>query len=205
MAKVRRRNKSVHRRLRIFVGLALTMALLVPAALAQNPPAPTPPPSNPPSTGPSRPINPAPSISQPRQPPEELVLYLTGQIATDDGSPIPHDELVERVCDGRVRQQVHATSRGGFSMQMGSMADSFLDASADSQTAPAPPYAGTGRPSRSGLPGSACPRGIVEKEKREGWGAGGYPPSLDRRFQVYAALSVARVNGRRGGELDRGA
>src|SRR5260370_7773103 len=97
MAKVRRRNKSVHRRLRIFVGLALTVGLLVPAALAQNPPAPAPPPSNPPSTGPSRPINPAPSISQPRQPPEELVLYLTGQIATHHSSPLPHDLLLTPV------------------------------------------------------------------------------------------------------------
>src|SRR5260370_16373124 len=107
MAKVRRRNKSVHRRLRIFVGLALTVGLLVPAALAQNPPAPAPPPSNPPSTGPSRPINPAPSISQPRHPPEELVLYLTGQIATDDGSPIPPDVLVERVCSGSIPHTLH--------------------------------------------------------------------------------------------------
>src|SRR5260370_7123678 len=160
MAKVRRRNKSVHRRLRIFVGLALTMALLVPAALAQNPPAPTPPPSTPPSTAPSRPVNPAPSISQPRQPPEELVLYLTGQIATDDGSPIPHDVLVERVCDGRVRQQVHVSPRGGFSMQMGSMTDSFLDASGDSQTDRASPYGVPASPSPNAIPATKSPIAI---------------------------------------------
>jgi tetratricopeptide (TPR) repeat protein len=156
----------MHRRLRIFVGLALTMGLLVPAALAQNPPAPAPPPSNAPSTGPSRPVNPAPPISQPRQPQEELVLFLTGQIATDDGSPIPHDVLVERVCDGRVRQQVHASSRGGFSMQMGSMADSFLDATAsgDSQTDRASPYGGTGRPSQYGMPGGVSQMGIPRRE-----------------------------------------
>src|SRR5260370_19985915 len=145
MAKVRRRNKSVHRRLRIFVGLALTMGLLVPAALAQNPPAPAPPPSNAPPTAPSRSINPAPPISQPRQPQEELVLYLIGQIATDDGSPIPHDVLVERVCDVRERQQVHVSPPGCFSMQMGSLADTFLDASGDSHTDRASPYGGNAR------------------------------------------------------------
>jgi outer membrane protein assembly factor BamD (BamD/ComL family) len=154
----------VHRRLRIFVGLALTMGLLVPAALAQNPPAPAPPASNAPPTAPSRPIDPAPPISQPRQPPEELVLYLIGQIATDDGSPIPHDVLVERVCDGRVRQQVHASPRGGFSMQMGSMADSFLDASGDSQTDRASPYGVTGGPSQHGMPGSVSQMGIPRRE-----------------------------------------
>ena len=148
----------MHRRLRIFVGLALTMGLLVPATLAQKPP-----PSNVPSTAPSRP-NPAPPISQPRQPPEELVLYLVGQIATDDGSPIPHDVLVERVCNGRVRQQVHVSPRGDFSMQMGSMADSFLDASGDSQTDRVSPYGVTDRPSQPGMPGTVSQMGIPRRE-----------------------------------------
>ena len=150
----------MHRRLRIFVGLALAMGLLVPAALAQKPPAPAPPPSNAPSSAPT----PAPSISQPRQPAEDLVLYLIGQIATDDGSPIPHDVLVERVCDGRVRQQVHATSRGDFSMQMGSVADSFLDASGDSQTDRSSQYGVTDRPSQYGTPGTVSQMGIPHRE-----------------------------------------
>ena len=153
----------MHPRLRIFVELALTMGLLVPAALAQNPPAPapSPPSSTAPSTAPSRPINPAPPISQPRLPPEELVLYLIGQVATDDGSPIPHDVVVERVCNGRVRQQVHASPRGDFSMQMGSMADSFLDASGDSQTDLSSQYGVTGRASR---PGTVSQMGIPRRE-----------------------------------------
>lgn len=153
----------MHPRLRIFVELALTMGLLVPAALAQNPPAPapSPPSSTAPSTAPSRPINPAPPISQPRLPPDELVLYLIGQVATDDGSPIPHDVVVERVCNGRVRQQVHASPRGDFSMQMGSMADSFLDATGDSQTDPSSQYGVTGSASR---PGTLSQMGIPRRE-----------------------------------------
>jgi tetratricopeptide (TPR) repeat protein len=58
-------------------------------------------------------------------------MFLLGRVATDDGTPVPNDVLVERVCNAGVRQQVHATSRGDFSMQMGSMADSFLDASGE--------------------------------------------------------------------------
>jgi len=58
-------------------------------------------------------------------------MFLLGSVATDDGTPVPHDVLVERVCNARVRQQVYATSRGDFSMELGSMTDSYLDASGD--------------------------------------------------------------------------
>jgi len=111
--------------MRIFVELALAMGLLVPVALAQKPPAPPPP------TPPSRPAPPTPSSTPPGERREDLVMFLQGRVATDDGTPVPHDALVERVCDARVRQQVYATSRGDFSMELGSMADSYLDASGD--------------------------------------------------------------------------
>jgi len=58
-------------------------------------------------------------------------MFLLGRVATDDGTPVPNDALVERVCNARVRQQVHVTSRGDFSMQMGSRADSIVDASGE--------------------------------------------------------------------------
>ncbi|HET8922278.1 MAG TPA: tetratricopeptide repeat protein [Candidatus Acidoferrum sp.] len=58
-------------------------------------------------------------------------MFLMGRVATADGTPVPNDVVVERVCNANVRQQVHATSRGDFSMQMGSMADSYLDATGD--------------------------------------------------------------------------
>src|SRR5882762_2249770 len=118
-------------RIRNFVVMAIAMALLVPVAVAQKPPAPAPPPSAPPS----RPATPAPSSSQPGQPELDLVMFLLGRVATSDGAAVPNDVLVERVCNASVRQQVHATSRGDFSMQMGSMADSVLDASASGDRA----------------------------------------------------------------------
>ena len=60
-----------------------------------------------------------------------MVMFLTGRVATTDGTTVPNDVLVERVCGAKVRQQVHATPRGDFSMQLGSKFDSMLDASGD--------------------------------------------------------------------------
>lgn len=72
---------------------------------------------------------------QPTQPDTDFVMLLVGRIATNDGTPVPHDVLVERICNERIRQQVYASSNGDFSMQMGSKNDSFVDATAD---APSP-------------------------------------------------------------------
>jgi len=58
-------------------------------------------------------------------------MFLEGRIATSDGTPVPSDLKVERLCNNRVRQQVYASSRGDFSMDLGSRADSFVDASGD--------------------------------------------------------------------------
>src|SRR6267378_428647 len=135
-------------RIRIFVVLAIAMGFLVPITVAQKPPAPAPPPS--PSAPPSRPATPLPPSSQPGQPELDLVMFLQGRVATSDGTAVPNDVLVERICNASVRQQVHATSRGDFSMQMGSMADSFLDASASGERASQDGVAS--RASRTGIP-----------------------------------------------------
>jgi hypothetical protein len=115
--------------MRIFAAQALAMALLVPVAIAQkpSPPAPAPPPSAPPI----RPANAPPTNSGPIQPTGDRVISLMGRIATNDGSPVPNNMLIERVCDGSVRQQVYASYLGNFSMQLGSRTDTFLDASGD--------------------------------------------------------------------------
>jgi tetratricopeptide (TPR) repeat protein len=114
-------------RARIFVKLAVAMGLLVPTAWAQKPPAPAPPP---PSTNPNRPALPSPLGSQPVESRGDLVMFLRGRVATDDGTPVPNDALVERVCNNRVRQQVYAT-HGDFSMQLGARSATLLDASGD--------------------------------------------------------------------------
>jgi len=75
------------------------------------------------------------------------VQFLLGRVATNDGTALPHDVLVERVCKDNVRQQVYAYSSGEFSMQLGSRADSYVDASADS----APQYDLAGTASVTGI------------------------------------------------------
>jgi tetratricopeptide (TPR) repeat protein len=130
-------------RLRIFVVLALAMPLLVPVTVAQKHPAPAPPPSMPPS----RPANSPPLSSEPSQPTGDLVMFLRGRVATGDGTPVPHDVLVERVCNNRVLQQLYASTHGDFSMQLGSRADSFLDVSGD----PTSQSGGAGKDSVMGI------------------------------------------------------
>jgi hypothetical protein len=61
----------------------------------------------------------------------ELVMFLHGRVATTDGTKLPHDALVERVCNSNIRQQVYTSPDGSFSMQLGSRTNTTLDASAD--------------------------------------------------------------------------
>jgi tetratricopeptide (TPR) repeat protein len=130
---------------RILVELALAMGLLAPSALAQKPaPAPAPPPSPPPDSSGTT----VPSSSQPVQPDLDLVMYLYGRVATDDGTPLPNDVSVEVVCNLKVRQQAYATPSGDFSMQMASRTDSVLDASDD----PASQQIVPTKPSFGGIP-----------------------------------------------------
>jgi tetratricopeptide (TPR) repeat protein len=128
------------------VAVALAMGLLVPVALPQKPPAPAPPPPS----KPTQPVVPTLGSSQPTQPDvtDDLVVFLRGRIATNDGTSLPNDTMVERVCNESVRQQVYATPQGDFSMQMESKFDSFLDASGS----PAPQEPVAKRRATGGIP-----------------------------------------------------
>jgi len=134
--------------MRSFVALVLALPLLIAVAVAQKPPVPAPSPA--PSTPPSRSANPPLPSSQPIQPMSDLVMFLRGHVATNDGTPVPSDVLVERVCDSQVYQQLYASLRGDFSMQLGSRTDSFVDASGD----PTSRSALGGKDSSMGIPRS---------------------------------------------------
>lgn len=82
------------------------------------------------------------------QPEGDFVMFLTGSVATDDGTHIPNNVMVERVCNAKVRQQVYAGPAGDFSMQLGSVADSTLDATAQGSAQTAMP----GKYTESGIP-----------------------------------------------------
>ncbi len=113
--------------MRIFLVLAIAMALLVPVTVAQKPPVPTPP--TPPSIPPNRPAT--HPTSEPSQPTGDLVMFLRGRVATQDGTVVPSDMLVERVCNNRVRQEVYASPHGDFTMRLGSRTGNVLDAGGD--------------------------------------------------------------------------
>ena len=119
-------NRSVNHGTRVLVELALATGFLVPIALGQKP-GPAPPPSAPPSRSP----NPATATTQPVQSSQDRVMFLMGRVTTSDSTAVPNDAIVERICNGAVRQQVHAALNGQFSMQLGSQNDSFLDATGD--------------------------------------------------------------------------
>lgn len=112
---------------RLSLVAAMAIGFLVPVASAQKPAPAPPPPSKP-----TPPSTPTPWSSQPTQPgtQDDLVQFLHGRIATNDGTSPPMDALVERVCNNSVLQQVYAAPGGDFTMQMGSRSNVLLDASA---------------------------------------------------------------------------
>jgi len=130
--------------MRVFLVAALATSLLVPAAVAQKP-SPTPPRPTPPPGGSTIP---APASSDSTQPEEDRVMFLAGHVATDDGTPVPNDVLIKRVCYNKVRQQVHANSQGDFNMELGSRTDSYLDATSE----PASRSDADGKDSTMGIP-----------------------------------------------------
>ena len=85
------------------------------------------------------------------QPDMDYVMFLRGRVAASDGTALPNNVLVERICNERVRQQVYATGQGDFSMQMGSIVNSFVDASGDPGL-------------RDGTPSRATQMGIPRRE-----------------------------------------
>ena len=134
--------------IRILALLALATSILVPVTAAQKPPAPSPSPPPPRSNPPNNPTTPLPRGVDPSQLRENLVMFLLGRVATNDDTPVPNDLLVERVCNANVRQQVHASLRGDFSMHLGSRTDSFVDASGN----PTSQYGQANKDSEMGIP-----------------------------------------------------
>jgi hypothetical protein len=119
---------------RIFAELVLATGFLVPVASAQKPapapaPAPGPSPVSAPGAGASAPSTLPSATSQPVDP--DLVVFLSGRVATSDNTALPNDVVVERVCNNHVSQQIYASLQGDFSMQLASNTDAVIDATAD--------------------------------------------------------------------------
>jgi tetratricopeptide (TPR) repeat protein len=75
-------------------------------------------------------------------------MFLVGHISTSDGTAIPNDMMIERVCNDRVRQQVYAAPGGDFTMHLGSRTETVLDAAGDSNS----PFAVARKDTEMGIP-----------------------------------------------------
>jgi hypothetical protein len=110
-------------------------------------------------------------------------MFLRGRVATNDGTPLPNNVLVERVCNNRVRQEVYASLHGDFSMQLGSKTDSFVDAAAE----PTSPYSSGNKNSEMGIPR----RQLTNCELRAS--ASGFRSRIISLMEVDAFTSTADV------------
>jgi Flp pilus assembly protein TadD len=71
-----------------------------------------------------------------RQPQDQMnfpemqrMIYLTGKVVMDDGSPPPESVLIERVCNGNPRPEGYTDQKGRFSFQLGQNNQMLADAS----------------------------------------------------------------------------
>ncbi len=53
----------------------------------------------------------------PRQNPQ--MLFISGMVVQEDGTPLPSGVVIERICGGRVKKEAYATSSGSFGFQIG--------------------------------------------------------------------------------------
>lgn len=58
--------------------------------------------------------------------------FFFGKVAMSDGTPLPSQVVIERVCGGATRPQAYADSRGDFSFQVGQTQDMMADATSSS-------------------------------------------------------------------------
>ncbi|MES1257193.1 MAG: tetratricopeptide repeat protein [Acidobacteriota bacterium] len=56
-------------------------------------------------------------------------IFISGKVTMDDGSPIPPNVAIQRVCNGNPRSVAYADSRGHFSFQWGQQSSFMSDAS----------------------------------------------------------------------------
>ena len=86
-------------------------------------------------TGPTTPTRPTaptniPSQPQQRQPQMQRPIFIMGDVITGDGTPVPRNIEIHRVCSGRDRREGYADSSGHFSFQLGAE-NVMQDASSD--------------------------------------------------------------------------
>jgi len=88
-----------------------------------------------PGTTPGRSTSPFPTDQQQQQQRIEMpqVIFLSGKVMLDDGTPPPEPVTIERICNGQPRPEGYSDSKGRFSFQLGQRNNGVLaDASTGS-------------------------------------------------------------------------
>jgi tetratricopeptide (TPR) repeat protein len=94
---------------------------------------------------------------------QQRVIYLSGKVMLDDGTPPPEPVVIERVCNGVPRPEGYTDSKGRFSFQLGQNNNLMPDASYGSSEG----FGGLGGPGgrQSGMgPGGFGRGGVSERD-----------------------------------------
>jgi tetratricopeptide (TPR) repeat protein len=86
------------------------------------------------ASAPGRSIGPAvpqtPTTNQNQTAPNiQRTIFISGKVMMDDGSPIPSNIVIQRLCNGNARSVAYADSKGHFSFQWGQQSSFMADAS----------------------------------------------------------------------------
>ncbi len=82
-----------------------------------------------PVRSPSLPSTPSTSGSTPSSVANQRPVFITGKVMADDGSPLPMNVVIQKVCGGSARSVAYTDGRGQFSFQWGQTQGFLPDAS----------------------------------------------------------------------------
>jgi len=139
--------------------LVLGVSMCVPA-VAQRAPGGSP--TNPgtrPST-PSTPTLPQPGTTFPNTQTERQILYISGSVVLQEGTPPPEPVAIERVCGGSAHKEGYTDSRGHYQIQLGQN----FELQDVSESGSANPGFGMGGRSGSGSPGGMGMGGVNPRD-----------------------------------------
>ena len=99
----------------------LVFSMCLPAAAQHTPSgsAPSSPAPSRPSTPTVQPSIPSPGTNFPSQQTQRQVLYISGAVVMQDGTPPPEPVAIERVCGGAAHKEGYTDSKGRYQIQLG--------------------------------------------------------------------------------------
>lgn len=99
--------------------LVFSMCLPVVAQRSQPGSAPSSSPSSRPSTPTVQPSIPSPGSNFPSTQTQRQILYISGSVVMQDGTPPPEPVAIERVCGGAAHKEGYTDSKGRYQIQLG--------------------------------------------------------------------------------------